>query len=88
MRRAEIADQNRCLLERQRELRVAADVVADAWMVFPEVQAIAVIGSVVKPLWKEVRRPAPLRRDRGARECPASRRRFPDSRSRVLGRAG
>ncbi len=56
MRRAEIEKQNRYLLERQRQFRLAADIVADAWMAFPEVCAIAVIGSVARPLWKEVPR--------------------------------
>jgi hypothetical protein len=56
MRRAEIEKQNRYLLERQRQFRLAADIVADAWMAFPEVWAIAVIGSVARPLWKEVPR--------------------------------
>jgi hypothetical protein len=56
MRRAEIEAQNRYLLERQRQFRVAADVVTDAWMRFSEVEAIAVIGSVARPLWKEVPR--------------------------------
>ena len=54
MRRSEIAEQNRYLLERQRQFRVAADVVTDAWMWFEEVLAVAVIGSVAGPLWKEV----------------------------------
>ena len=45
MRRAEIEEENRLMLDRQRQFRVAADVVAEAWMAFPEVQAIAVIGS-------------------------------------------
>lgn len=62
MRRAEIDDQNRLLLERQRDFRMAADVVADAWIGFAEVQAIAVIGSVAKPLWKEVPRFKEFRR--------------------------
>jgi adenylate cyclase len=31
-------------------------VIADAWMKFPEIAAIAVIGSVARPLWKEVAR--------------------------------
>ena len=64
MRRSEIEDQNRYLLERQRQFRVAADVVAEAWMAFPEVQAIAVIGSVAKPLWKEIPRFSDFRRER------------------------
>jgi len=41
---------------RQREFRLAADVVTEAWIKFAEVQAVAVIGSVAKPLWKEVPR--------------------------------
>jgi hypothetical protein len=63
MRRAEIEEQNRSLLQRQREFRIAADVVAKAWMTFAEVQAIAVIGSVAKPLWKEVPRFREFRRE-------------------------
>lgn len=62
MRRAEIEEQNRCLLERQRQFRLAADIVAQAWMAFPEVWAVAVIGSVAKPLWKEVPRFREFRR--------------------------
>ena len=62
MRRAAIAEENRLMLERQRQFRVAADVVADAWMGFAEVQAVAVIGSVAKPLWKEVPRFREFRR--------------------------
>ena len=64
MRRAEIEDQNRFLLARQREFRMAADVVTEAWMAFREVQAIAVIGSVARPLWKEVPRFREFRRRR------------------------
>jgi hypothetical protein len=56
MRRGAIEEQNRFLLKRQREFRMAADVVANAFAAFPEVQAVAVIGSVAKPLWKEVQR--------------------------------
>jgi hypothetical protein len=62
MRRAEIEAQNADLLKRQREFRMAADVAADAWMAFPEVQAVALIGSVAKPLWKEVPRFSEFRR--------------------------
>jgi len=64
MRRAEIETQNRYLLERQRQFRMAADVAAQAWMTFPEVQAVAVIGSVAKALWKEIPRFAAFRRQR------------------------
>ena len=56
MRRAKIEEQNRLMLRRQREFRMAADVVTDAWMTFAEVQAVAVIGSVAKLLWKDVPR--------------------------------
>lgn len=62
MRRAVIEQQNRLMLEREREFRMAADVVTDAWVRFDEVQAIAVIGSVAKPLWKEVPRFSEFRR--------------------------
>jgi len=62
MRRAKIEEENRFLLQRQREFRIAADVVTEAWMAFPEVQAIAVIGSVARPLWKEVPRFREFRR--------------------------
>ncbi|WFU14102.1 hypothetical protein QA643_23070 [Bradyrhizobium sp. CB3481] len=41
---------------------MAADVVTDAWMTFPEIHAIAVIGSVAKALWKEVPRFSDFRR--------------------------
>ncbi len=41
---------------------MAADVVADTWANFPQVHAIAVIGSVAKALWKEVPRFAEFRR--------------------------
>ncbi|MDB5556252.1 MAG: hypothetical protein JWL86_6236 [Rhizobium sp.] len=62
MRRAEIDEQNQWMLKRQREFRMAADVVTGAWMKFAEVQAVAVIGSVAKPLWKEIPRFSPFRR--------------------------
>jgi hypothetical protein len=62
MRRAEIEKQNHYLLQQQRQFRVAADVVTDAWMAFPEVVAVAVIGSVAKRLWKEVPRFSAYRR--------------------------
>src|SRR5688572_5145298 len=62
MRRSLIDKQNRYLLERQRQFRLAADIVTQAWMSFSEVCAIAVIGSVAKPLWKEVPRFREFRR--------------------------
>lgn len=62
MRRAEIDEQNCYLLRQQHEFRRAADIVTDALVVFEEVEAIAVIGSVAKPLWKEVPRFSRFRR--------------------------
>lgn len=64
MRRAEIEQQNRYLLQQQRQFRMAADVVTDALSAFAEVQSVAVIGSVAKPLWKEVPRFSEFRRAR------------------------
>jgi hypothetical protein len=63
MRRAAIEEQNRHLLRRQRDFRMAADVVTDAWMKFAEVHAVAVIGSVAVALWKEVPRFREFRRE-------------------------
>jgi hypothetical protein len=62
MRRAQIEEQNRYLLERQRQFRLAADIVTASWIAFEEVCAIAVIGSVAKALWKEVPRFTEFRR--------------------------
>jgi hypothetical protein len=64
MRRAQIDEQNRYLIRQQHDFRIAADVVTDAWMAFPEVSAVAVIGSVAKRLWKEIPRFAAFRRQR------------------------
>jgi len=64
MRRAQIDEQNRYLIRQQHHFRIAADVVTDAWMAFPEVSAVAVIGSVAKRLWKEIPRFAAFRRER------------------------
>jgi hypothetical protein len=63
MRRAEVEEQDRYLVERQRQFRLAADIVTDAWMAFPEIAAIAVIGSVAKSLWKELPRFREFRRE-------------------------
>jgi len=60
--RSQIADQNRYQLRRQRDFRVAADAVVDAFSHFPEVEAISLIGSVALPLWKEVPRFSDYRR--------------------------
>lgn len=62
MRRAAVDEQNQYLVQRQHAFRVAADVAAKAWMGFAEVSAVAVIGSVAKPLWKEVPRFREFRR--------------------------
>jgi len=62
MRRARIEEQDRSLLRHQRDFRRAADIVTDALMRFEEVVAVAVIGSVAKPLWKEVPRFSEFRR--------------------------
>jgi hypothetical protein len=63
MRRALIEEQNRYLVEQQRQFRLAADIVTRAWTAFAEVQAIAVIGSVARPLWKEIPRFPEFRRE-------------------------
>jgi hypothetical protein len=62
MRRAKIEEQNRYQINCQRQFQLAADVVTDAWMAYPEVQAVAVIGSVTKPLRKEIPRFSEFRR--------------------------
>ena len=67
MRRAEIDEQNRYLIRQQYQFRMAADVVADAWMAFPEVCAVAVIGSVAKRLLKEIPRFAAFRHARASK---------------------
>lgn len=58
----QVRQDNARLLRTQRHFRRAADVITDSWSSFPQVVAIAVIGSVAKPLWKEVPRFAPYRR--------------------------
>jgi hypothetical protein len=62
LKRAVIEEQNRYLLCLQYDFRRAADIVTDALMTFEEVEAIAVIGSVAKSLWKEVPRFREFRR--------------------------
>ncbi|PRD40928.1 hypothetical protein C5748_24545 [Phyllobacterium phragmitis] len=62
MRRSAIDEQNRFMLRRQHEFRMAADVVTEAFMGFEEIEAVAVIGSVARPLWKEVPRFREFRR--------------------------
>jgi hypothetical protein len=62
VKRSEIEQQNQLMLRRQREFRVAADVVTDAWAVFDEVRSVALIGSAAKALWKEIPRFSDFRR--------------------------
>ncbi|HEY5795846.1 MAG TPA: hypothetical protein VIU82_12590 [Bosea sp. (in: a-proteobacteria)] len=62
MRRSLISEQNRLMLRRRHDLRMAADVVTDALSRFEDVEAIALIGSLAKPLWKEVPRFREFRR--------------------------
>ena len=64
MRQSVIDENNRYQIARQREFRAAADVIVAALIKFPEVYAIAVTGSVAKPLWKEVPRFREFRRER------------------------
>jgi hypothetical protein len=64
MRRAKIEENNNRMIRHQREFRIAADVVTRCWLQFAEVQATAVIGSVAKPLWKEVPRFSEFRKER------------------------
>ena len=52
------------LLDQQRRFRHAADTAVEAWRTFDEVHAVALIGSVARPLWKEVPRFQPYRRTR------------------------
>src|SRR5450631_2180547 len=64
MRRAKTEEENNRMVRQQREFRMAADVVTKCWLRFSEVQAVAVIGSVAKPLWKQVPRFSEFRRQR------------------------
>jgi hypothetical protein len=57
-----IEQDNALLLMTQQQFRRAANVIVNGWRVFPGVVAIAVIGSVARPLWKDVPRFAPYRR--------------------------
>jgi len=49
------------MLDRQAQFRLAADVVTAALAEVPEVEAVALIGSVARPLWREVPRFQPFR---------------------------
>jgi hypothetical protein len=59
--RREIAAQDRQMLDRQAQFRLAADAVTAALAGVPEVEAVALIGSVARPLWREVPRFQPFR---------------------------
>jgi hypothetical protein len=56
-----IAEEDRRMLDRQAHFRLAADAVTAALAELPEVAAVALIGSVARPLWREVPRFAPFR---------------------------
>ena len=60
--RAEIESQDRFLLRRYREFRIAADRVTAAWRDHPHVLAVSLIGSLARDPWKEVPRFSPYRR--------------------------
>lgn len=62
MRRSLIVEQDRAMLQRRNAFRMAADVVTGALARFEEVEAVALIGSVAGPLWKEVPRFREFRR--------------------------
>ena len=62
--RKEIVEQDRAMLDRQAQFRLAADAVTAALAELPEVAAVALIGSVARPLSREVPRFAPFRRAR------------------------
>jgi hypothetical protein len=49
------------MLNRQAQFRLAADAVTAALAGVPEVEAVALIGSVARPLWREVPRFQPFR---------------------------
>jgi predicted nucleotidyltransferase len=59
--RREIAAQDRQMLDRQAQFRLAADAVTAALSGIPEVAAVVLIGSVARPLWREVPRFQPFR---------------------------
>jgi hypothetical protein len=59
--RREIAEQDCQMLDRQAQFRLAADAVTAALAGVPEVEAVALIGSVARPLWREVPRFQPFR---------------------------
>lgn len=58
----EIAEQDRSQLLRQQSFRAAADAVTSRFVLFGEVQRVALFGSVARPLTREVPRFQPYRR--------------------------
>jgi hypothetical protein len=58
--RPEIDAQDRQMLDQQAQFRLAADAVTAALAGVPEVEAVALIGSVARPLWREVPRFQPF----------------------------
>jgi hypothetical protein len=59
--RKQIGEQDRAMLVRHEQFRLAADAVTAALADLPEVQAVALIGSVARPLRREIPRFAPFR---------------------------
>jgi hypothetical protein len=62
--RKQIAEEDRRMLDRQAHFRLAADAVTAALTGFPEVEKVALIGSVARPLRREVPRFPPFRTQR------------------------
>ncbi len=60
--RADVARQDQYQIERQQDFRSAADAVASALAPLPEIEKIALFGSVARPLFREVPRFQPYRR--------------------------
>src|SRR3954469_18928118 len=67
----EIAAQDCQMLDQQAQFRLAADAVTAALAGVPEVEAVALIGSVARPVWRGGPRlqPIPYRGRPGWREC-------------------
>ena len=57
-----IAEQNGLMAQRQRQFRVAADALTTAFAVLPEIERVALFGSVARPLEKQVPRFSDFRR--------------------------
>ncbi len=60
--RRQIEEEDRRQLNLQADFRIAADYVVDALATFDEVRAVTLIGSVARPLRREVPRFQPFRR--------------------------